>query len=220
MSNNNQKRIDTWIVAVGVAVLLLLISNWTKVNPDRTTILVKAPEPMVTAFQNAFDELNLDKDYIIEATDDLTKANFVVREGMNEEGKLIAYSPIVAVFNADNDYKDSLTEKGIFVTSEFDSNYEDFDFSKVIQEAISKKGCEFKVYYPIRDSGSWEEFYSFMLFTVNDGYYPGTVEEMTKAKQTIEKFLNSKYAEPFNNNTIERSNGIARNSIYFMAYAD
>lgn len=223
MSKANKNRILTWIVAVGVAGIFLLISNWLtppEANPNRTTILVKAPEPVVTAFQNAFERLGLNRDYAIEATDDVTEANFVVREGMNKEGKLIAYSPIVAVFNEGSDYKDSLVEKEIFVTSEVNSDYEDFDFNKVIQEAVSGKGCEFKVYYPSKDSDSWEEFYNFMLFTVNDGYYPGTAEEMEKAKQIADEFLNSKYAEPFNNNTIERSNGIPKNSIYFMAYAD
>lgn len=223
MRNASKKRILTWILAVCVAGIFLLISSCNAekpVNPNRTTILINAPEPMVIAFNKTFDKLNLDKDYIIEATDDITKANFVVREGMNEEGKLIAYSPIVAVFNADDVYKNDLIQKGIFVTSEFSSSYVDFDFNKVIQEAVSEKGCEFKVYYPSKDSDSWDEFYHFMLFTVNDGYYPGTVEEMQRAKQITNEFLNSKYAEPFNNNTVERNNGIPKNSIYFMAYAD
>ena len=222
MSRSLRNRIVVWTLAIGIAVLFLLISKKTAVNPNLTKILVNAPEPMVTAFQNTFDTLKLDKDYIIETTSDIAKANFVVREGMNHEGKLIAYSPIVAVFNMDEEYYKSLIEREYFVTSETDSNANnyDFDFNKIVLEAISEKGCEFKVYYPSKDSDSWEEFYHFMLFNVNDGYYPGTVEEMAQAKQTVEKFLSSKYAEPFNNNTIERSNGIAKNSIYFMAYAD
>lgn len=220
MNKSTKNRFITWLVAVGVAVVLLLISNCTQVNPNRTTILVKAPAPMVTAFQNAFDNLKLDKEYIIEATDDESKANFVVAEGMNKEGKLIAYSPFVAVFNSDEDYEKSLIEKEIFVTSKVDSDYNDFDLKKVIQEALSGKECEYKVYYPSKDSNSWEEFYNFMLFTVNDGFYPGTTEEMEEAKRITEEFLNSKYAEPFNNNAIERSNGIPQNSIYIMAYAD
>ena len=43
---------------------------------------------------------------------------------------------------------------------------------------------------------------------------------MLAANQIINEFFDSKYAEPYNNNTIERSNGIAKNSIYFMAWAD
>lgn len=223
MSKASKNRISAWIWAVVIAGGFLLLSDWFKppnANPNRTTILVKAPDTMVTAFENTFEELGLNKDYAIEVTDDVTKANFVVREGMNKEGKLIAYSPIIAIHNADTEYKKSLREKKILITSEVDSEYEDFDFYKVIQEALSGKGCEFKVYYPSKDSDSWEEFYHFMLFTVNDGYYPGTAEEMEKANQITNEFLNSKYAEPYNNNTIERSNGIAKNSIYFMAWAD
>ena len=219
MSEVSKKRILGWIVAVVIAVVFMLLSDWFTPT-ERTTILVKAPDTMVTAFENTFEKLGLNKDYAIEVTDDVTKANFIVREGMNKEGKLIAYSPIIAVQNADTEYKESLREKKILVTSEVDSEYEDFDFYKVIQEALSETGTEFKVYYPSKDSDSWEEFYNFMLFTVNDGYYPGTVEEMRHAVQITNEFLNSKYAEPYNNNTIERSNGIAKNSIYFMAWAD
>lgn len=224
MNNTNKKRILTWAIVVGISVILLLISNliseWTYVNPNPTTIFVNAPETMVTAFENTFKKLGLNKDYVIETTDDVAKANFVVEEGMNGEGKLIAYSPIVAVFNSDSQYKNSLKEKEIFVKSEIAPDYEDFDFNKVIQEAISENGCDFKIYYPSKNSGSWDEFYSFMLFTVNDGYYPITDEEMERTKKIVEKFLNSKYAEPFNNATVERNHGIPENSIYFMAYAD
>lgn len=99
MSRSFKNRIIIWTFAIGIAALFLLISKWTYVNPNPTRIFVNAPEPMVTAFQNTFDTLKLDKDYIIETTSDIAKANFVVREGMNQEGKLIAYSPIVAVFN-------------------------------------------------------------------------------------------------------------------------
>ena len=223
MSGGNKNRIMSWIVAVVIAGIFVLLSNWLtppEANPNRTTILVKAPETMVTAFKRTFEELELNRDYAIEVTDDVTKANFVVKEGMSKEGKLIAYSPIVAVFNNDSEYRESLKEKNIFVPSEVDSDEDDFDFNKVIKEALSGNECEFKVYYPSKDSDTWEEFYNFMLFTVNDGYYPGTDKEMENAKQVVDEFLNSKYAEPFNNNTIERSNGVAKNSIYFMAYAD
>lgn len=219
MSKASKNRIKIWFIAIGVAFLFMLIADWTAENPNKTTILVKAPDTMLTAFRDTFEKLKLDKDYSIEATEDITKANFVVREGMNKEGKLLAYSPIVAVFNRNSEYKESLSEEGYFVTSTINSYDEDFDFNKVIQEALSGK-CKFKIYYPSKDSDSWEEFYHFMLFTVNDGYYPGTVEEMKKASQITNNFLNSKYAESFNNNTIERSNGIPQNTIYFMAYAD
>ena len=115
MSKENNKRIIIWIIAIVVAALFLGLSYKPTQNPNRTTILIKAPEPMVIAFQNAFEELKLDKDYIIKETKDDSKANFIVREGMKKEGELIAYSPIVAVFNADKDYKDSLIKKEIFV---------------------------------------------------------------------------------------------------------
>lgn len=219
MSEASKNRIETWFMALGVAFIFMLIASCTTENPNKTTILVKAPETMVTAFRTTFEDLKLHKDYSIEVTEDITKANFIVREGLNKEGELIAYSPIVAVFNDTEDYIDSLTQEGYFVTSQIDSSYEDFDFNKVIQEALTGK-CKFKIYYPSKNSDSWEEFYHLMLFTVNDEYYPETAEELTQARQIANKFLNSKFAEPYNNNTFKRSNGISKNSIYFMPYSD
>lgn len=218
MDNANRSRFIMWIAGIVVALLFILISNWTIEKPVPNTILVKAPEPMVEAFQKTFDRIKFDKEYEIEITEDVNKANFVVAEGV-EDGELLAYSPIVAIFNSEEDYLKSLTEKGYFVTSDIDSDYEDFDFNKVVEEAISGN-CEFKIYYPSKDSDTWDEFYNFMIYTVNDGYYPNAIEDMEHSKEVIEKFLNSKYAEPLNIDTVERINGFTKNSIYLMPYAD
>lgn len=218
MDNANRNRFLMWIAGIVVALLFILISNWTVEKPVPNTIFVKAPEPMVEAFQKTFKKLKFDEEYSIELTEDANKANFIVAEGI-EDGELLAYSPIVAIFNSEKDYLKSLTEKGYFVTSDVDSNYEDFDFNKVVEEAISGN-CEFKIYYPSKDSDTWDEFYNFMIYTVNDGYYPNAIEDMEQSKKVIEKFLNSKYTEPLNIDTVERINGFTKNSIYLMPYAD
>jgi hypothetical protein len=220
MSKATKLRILIWGISLGVAAILLIISNATYENPNKTTIFVKAPETMVGAFERAFDKLKLDKDYIIEAVTDEKMANFVVREGINKEGDLIAYSPFVAVLNSLEEHYNELSEEEILVKSATDGDYNDLDFLKVINMAIEGKDCRFKIYYPSKDSDSWEEFYNFMLLTVNDGYYPTEATELEESKSKVEKFLSTKYAEPFNNNTLQRSNGIPKDSIYIMAYSD
>lgn len=220
MRKTTKLRILIWSIALVVAVIMLIISNATYENPNKTTIFVKAPETMVSAFERAFDKLKLDKDYIIEAVTDEKMANFVVREGITQEGDLIAYSPFVAVFNPLEEYYKQLSEEEILVKSATDGDYNDLDFLKVVNMAIEGKDCRFKIYYPSKDSDSWEEFYSFMLLTVNDGYYPTEATELEESKSKVEKFLSTKYAEPFNNNTLQRSNGIPKDSIYIMAYSD
>lgn len=209
-----------WGIGICLAVLFILISNATYENPNKTKILVKAPSQMISSFQCTFDKLRWDKDYIIESTDNVDEANFVVYEGVNQPGEIIAVSPIVAVFNSDGEYIDSLTEKGYFVTSESDSSYLDFDFNKVIQEIVNGNDSDFRIYCPSEDSASWEEFCAFLFFTVNDGYYPKSDEEIAQSKEIIEKFLNSKYVIPYDNSTIYSCKGIAKNNIYFMTYAD
>lgn len=215
-----KERIKRWIIAIGVAFILIMLSNKSSDNPNKTTILVNAPKSMIQALENTLEELDMHKDYKIEYTEDSEKANFVVEEGLGKKGELIAYSPIIAVFNSDDELQKRLIDENIFVISEVDPDEYDFDFKKIIDQIVNDKTCEFKVYYPSKNSATWEEFYHFLLFTVNDGYYPKTAEEIECANQTIDAFLNSKNAEPINNNTLERSNGFAQNSIYFMAYTD
>ena len=213
-------RLMSYGIGICFAVLIILISNATDEKPEKTKILVNAPSQMISAFQSTYDKLKWDKDYIIESTDNADEANFVIYEGLNQQGEVIAVSPIIAVFNSDDKYIDSLTEKGYFVTSESNSNYLDFDFNKVITEIVNGTDSDFRIYCPSEDSPSWEEFCTFLFFTVNDGYYPKNDEEIAQSKEIIEKFLNSKYVIPYDNSTIEYCNGIAKNSIYFMTYAD
>lgn len=213
-------RLISYGIGICLAVLIILISKPTYENPNKTKILVNAPSQMISAFQVAFDELGWDKDYIIESTDNVDEANFIVYEGVNQPGEVIAVSPLVAVWGSDNKQYNSLAERGYFVKSESDSRYLDFDFNKVITEIINDNDSDFRIYCPSEDSPSWEEFCAFLFFTVNDGYYPKSDEEIAQSKEIIEKFLNSKYVIPYDNSIIEYCNGIAKNSIYFMTYAD
>ena len=213
-------RLTRWMMAIGVAFILIMLSNKFSDNPNKTIILVNAPKSIVQALENTLEYLDMHKDYKIIYTEDSENANFVVKQGLGKDGKLIAYSPIIAVFNSDEELQKRLIDENIFVSSEVKPDEYDFDFKKIIDQIVGNKSCEFKIYYPSKNSDTWEEFYHFLLFTVNDGYYPKSAEEIENANQTIKAFLNSKNAEPINNNTLERSNGFAENSIYFMAYTD
>ena len=151
---------------------------------------------------------------------DNPNANFTVSEGSNANGELIAYSPFVAVFNSDEKLYDNLVKEEIFVPSKVDSDWDDFDFKKIMDQSLSTDGSSFKIYYPSQDSDYWDEFYNFLLFTANDGYYPKAGTNMEETVKTVEEFLSCKNVEPVSSNSLKRINSIPQNSIYFITYAD
>lgn len=222
---SEHKKYACWAVAVIVGLLFVLIGrvNEAKLNQvpkEKTTIYVKAPEDMKSVFKDVIIKTSLNKDYEIEFTNEENKANFTVKEGLKNDGELIAYSPIIAVFNGSDETFNEYKEKELFVKSDINNSDYDFDFKKVIDEILFSQNSEFKIYYPSQNSTMWDEFYSFLLFTVNDGYYPKEGTDMEEAVKNIEDFFNSRNAEPIDNYNIRIMNGISKNSIYFMTYAD
>lgn len=211
-----------WALGIAVGIVLLIINNIFLIpkteRQNRTEILVNAPDQMHEALTQTLKDVRLDDEYVLKFTDS-AQANFTVNQGLNAKGEIIAYSPFVAVFNSDKDYIKDLKSQEIFIKSEVDSEEFDFDFKKVIDQIIQGK-TNFKVYYPAQNSVYWKEFYSFLLFTVNDGYYPKSGTSMENAVEAVEKFLNSKNAEPINEQALIRNSGIPKNSIYFMTYVD
>ena len=220
MKSSDKMRYRIWAIAILVAAILLLFSRCFADNPNKTTILVNAPEAMMQVFESTFEKLNLDKDYIIEYTDDTEKANFVVKEGLQKEGELIAYSPIVAVFDYDEQLEKNLIERGIFVQSEANPEKYDFDFKKILDDIVNGNGSEFKIYIPSTKSDIWGEFYHFLLFTIDDEYYRKSDEEFKNACNAIKEFMHSGNVEYIDNNTLVRNDEISKKCIYFMPYAD
>lgn len=221
MEHSIKEKYKFWGIGIVICLIFMCISKLSsKPDPnDLKTISVNAPKSMHSAFEQTLKALKVDDEYRIEFTDDAS-ANFVVNEGLKADGKLIAFSPFIAVFNSDENLYDKMVEEEIFVPSESDSNFEDFDFKKIMEQTLSSSGSNFKVYYPAKNSDSWEEFYSFLLFTANDGYYPKPGINMEETQKYVEDFLNSKNIEPITANSLERINTVPQNSIYFISYAD
>lgn len=217
----NNKKYLFWGVALLVGFILLIIDSKPKPIPDsnKTTIYVNAPKNMHTAFTETLIDTGIDSEYKIEFTNEVSKANFIVRQGEKEEGELLAYSPIITVFNGSWELYDEYKEKQIFVESQVDEYEYDLDFKKVMDDILLGQNSDIKVYYPDRNSEMWDEFYDFLLLTINDGYYPKD-KEMEYAKSRVEAFLDCKNTQPINISGIEKLSGLSKNDIYFMTYAD
>ena len=69
-------------------------------------------------------------------------------------------------------YKQGYFNQKINTIGTQESEYYDLDFNRIMNEIINNKGSKFKIYYPAKNTQLWEEFYSLLLITVNDGNYP------------------------------------------------
>lgn len=216
-----KKRVLFWMGGIVLAAACLFLRGCfaQKDVSNKAVITVNAPSSMHWAIKETLSNSKLDRNYVLEFTEE-SNANFVITNKKSNNSKLMAYSPFVAVFNQDRDLYSKLEKDEIFITSKVSKNDLDFCFKKVIDQILSDENSEFKVYCPSRNSVYWDEFYDFLLFTVNDGYYPKNADNMKEVTATVEKFLKSKNVEQIDLSTLERLGGISKNSIYFMPYAD
>lgn len=211
-----------WTLAILLSFLLFQINNFVHRDKNKEIIYISAPETMKFAFEKTLDQLKLNKKYKIEMAKDKNEANFIVTEGSEAEGELFVYSPIIAVFNSDEKLYKDFIQKEIFVKSPIEASTADlydFDFEKIIDEIIKNEKSDIKIYYPSKESNMWEEFYNFLLFTVNGGNYPKDDKSMEMAKQKIEVFLDDSRTEGIIDSNLNRIKGFPSNSIYFMTYA-
>lgn len=208
-----KKRIIGWIVWLVFAFACILADKFNlqklldsiSLFKEKIPLTVCVPNDMEKAFKVAFKASGLSSDYKIEFTSE-PNSNISVSYGKENDPTYtkFAFSPFVIAYNTDTDYFDALKESKVLIPSEFQKNYSEIDFLKVINEVIeegswSNLGIEdlekIKVFYPSKESIYWIDFYDFMLVTVNNGIYPKTEQELQKSVETIDRFINSPYTE-------------------------
>ncbi len=203
-----KKRIISWIVYLIFAGVLLVLDNFDIMNTlfkEKTSITVYAPSDMEKAFKAALKTSGLSSDYKIEITSN-PNANLCVAYGKENDPSYtkFAFSPFVIAYNTDDDYLDALKESNILIPSKFQKDYFEIDFLKVINEVIKEGNWsnlgivdleKIKVFYPSEETVYWNDFYDFMLVTVNNGNYPKTEIELQKSIEAINKFINSPYTD-------------------------
>lgn len=203
-----KKRIVSWVVWFIVACILFVFDNYNIIDTlfkEKTTITVCAPEDMENALNAALKTSGLKSDYKIEITSN-PNANICVSYGKENDSSYtkFAFSPFIIAYTSDDDYLNALKNSNILIPSEFQKDYYELDFLKVINEILkegnwSNLGIEgldkIKIFYPSKETIYWNDFYDFMLVTVNNGIYPETENELKNSISTINKFINSPYTE-------------------------
>jgi hypothetical protein len=190
--------------------------------PVKSNMYVKCPECMRTAIEEIFSKSKLKKTYNLIFTENTEEANFVVSEGASSQSnELIAYSPIIAIFNSDEEYYNSLIDEEYFVQSQ-SSNEDvyDLNFKKIMDEIIDNGTSDFKIYCPNKSSGMWDEFYYFLIITENDGIYPNNQTLLRSIKARVNTFLESNNVGDVNFNNQAITNGFAKNSITFTTITE
>lgn len=224
------KRISQWLIAILVATLFLWgesFFNW--LLEEKPPITVCAPEDMKSAFENALSYSDLAFEYEIVMTDDKDGADIIVDYGKENDAsyKKLAFSPFVIAYNPHDSCFKALKKAETVVPSEYNNSFYEINFLKVINEVIEQGQWEnlgitdhgqIHLFYPDKTTPYWHDFYNFMLLVVNNGKYPKTELEMTRAIQMIERFEKSECTEAVVSfdEKIERTDGFAENSIYVI----
>lgn len=214
-----KSRLKFWGIAIVVGLIILLLGQCgKKETTPKETIMVNAPQAMHTAFEGTLEDLKLDDTYEIKFTS--KESNFAVTTQQSDSNELIAYSPLIAVFNEDEEMYESYIEKEIFVPSDTEPEEYDFDFKKIMEDIIENPNSIYKVYYPDSSICNASVFYTFLLYTANDGCYPSDGANMEETKQLVDAFLQSNNTEPIGTETLDKIRGFSKNSIYFMPLSD
>ena len=214
-----KERIKLWALALVIAFVLAQyggIQNTPEVELE--TINVNVPVAMQSAFEQTLVDTELNQRYRINFTN--KQANFTVTTYKSDNNEVIAYSPIVAVFNEDEELYQNYIEKGIFVPSDIEPEEYDFDFQKIMKDIIENPNSEYKVYYPDSSVCDWNVFYAFLLYSANDGCYPSDGTNMEETQAKVDVFLQSKNTQAISREFLNKVQGFAKNSIYFIPLAD
>jgi len=228
--NIRKGRIITWVISLVLA--LVLWNSETFIHntffKEKTILTINAPSDMKSAFKKAFNKAGLRSNYIMLITDE-NNADVCVEYGKKDvEGYTkFAFSPFIVAYSTDSSCLNKLKKAETILPSEYDEKYNEIDFKKVVNEVITEGlwknlGLEklntIKVFYPSRDSIYWQDFYDFMLVTINDGVYPNTEDELKKAEEIIKKFENSICTEPVSDfdDKIIRTGGFIQTAFFVM----
>lgn len=232
--NIRKSRIICWALCLVLATALIVGEKVSK-NIDTNTmfkgkapITVCAPDDMKDAFKSALHNSGLNHDYKIVMTSD-PNSNICVDYGKENDTNYtkFAFSPFVIAYSDNKNNFKKLKKSEVLILSEFNDDYYDIDFLQVVNEVIEdgswvNLGIEdlkrIKVFYPSKETPYWNDFYDFMLVTVNKGAYPKSEEEFEKADETIQKFMESSNTEEVSNfdEKIERVGGFPENAFFIL----
>ncbi len=226
------KRIVSWIMTIVIACIMyfgepfVLSSNSSK--EDKTQITLYAPTHMQVAFKHALKNSEMQEDYEMVMVND-KNADICVEYGKenDEEYFKFAFSPFVVAYTQQEDYIKQLEKSEVVIPSQYEKNYREIDFLKIIDE-VRKDGLwenlgvskldKIKVFYPERESVYWNDFFDFMLITINGGIYPQTAKEFETANEVVKEFEESIYTEGLSDfkEQISRTGGFPENVLYVL----
>ena len=215
-----KSRLRMWGMVTAVSLILLLLGRCVQGGEaiPTETIYLNVPQAMHQAFKVTLEDLKLDETYELKFTN--KEANFTVTTQKDDSNELIAFSPLVSVFNSDEEMYESYIQEGIFIPSDTEPEQYDFDFQKIMKDIIENEKSIYKVYYPDSSICNPSVFYTFLLYTANDECYPTDGENMAETTELVEAFLQSKNSEPIGLEALDKIKGFSKNSIYFLPLAD
>ncbi len=227
------KRIKCQVISIIIAMLILSMQSSPNVLfKNKIPITVCAPRDMEGAFKKVLKNADMSSDYKIVITEE-ENADILVECGKKNDSEYtkFAFSPFVVAYTTQTNYIKPLENSGVIVRSRYDDSYREIDLLKVINEVLADglwenlgvKGLDkIKIFYPSRESIYWEDFFDFMLVTVNNGVYPQTQAQMEEAVAIIKRFEESKCTEEVLNfeEKVNRTGGFPAGTFYIFTEKD
>ena len=227
-----KSRIIFWIVCIMCAILLIKGQKFTDdIFKEKTLVKVYAPEAedIEKALDSVLWKSGLWKEYEIVIVQDIKYADIIVNYAKSADSTYskFAFSPFVIAYNVNADYYKELKKAKTLISSEYNKDSYEIDFLKVIKEVLNdgewanlgiRNLEKIKIFYPSKEPCYWNDFYDFMLITVNNGSYPKTNAEMQVAQDIIKQFEESPYTEAISDFYVkaERVGGFPTNVFWVL----
>ena len=225
-----KSRILFWFICLIIAVLLIIGNEFVSGNiiKEKKAITVYAPKDMDSAFKVALRKTELSKNYKIVMVED-ENADICVgyaKENDKQYSKF-AFSPFIVAYNHEDKYYKEMKKAEVLKLSQYNDRLYEIDLQRIINEVISegewqnlgiKDLQKIKIFYPSEDTVYYNDFYDFMLVTVNNGIYPIEEECLKKATDMIKKFEESPYTEAVSDfsTKVKRVGGFPNNVLWII----
>lgn len=210
------RRVTAWVLCLILAIGVFygpslyggVKTYFKEKEAAKKEISIYVPDDMVESFQRAYEmsDSSFQGSHKIIQVKDKEKANIIVDTGKeyDAEYEKLAFSPFIIAYSTEESNMKRFKQTGLLIESSYNNENYEIDFGLVINEVLGSGNWEkfglndkgkIHVFYPDPSTEYWNDFYDFMLVTVNGGVYPADDESMKKADEQVQKFINSQYTE-------------------------
>lgn len=187
-------RIAFWLVSFAICILIISGCKKAENRPPeekKEPINVYCLDELKPDIKSMIEKSSLGDTHKVVFSDDKEKSELILTDKIlaSDEGyEKIAFSPIIVAFDNNKEKRAKYKKKGYIIV---ENDMYTINFDKIIDDTISGKWKE-KIYCPELDTKEGQVFFDFLIINSNNGIYPRNEQEMQKATQKANQFMNCK----------------------------